>query len=184
MVRTAWGSAILACWLLSVAGCRSPEQEAFFRDVEANNLYKVRSELKREPGWLNDRNVDGRTPLCLAAYRGRDEMAEWLIQAGADVDAADSLGRTPLYWSAAQNKRKTAEQLLARGAEVDARDEWGRTPLQVAVANGHRETAALLIARGADVNAQDRDGHRPLFWAVTNGHRQLAEMLRKQGAEQ
>ena len=37
------------------------------------------------------------TPLHLAAYRGHSSVMKFIVTAGCDIDALDSLKRTPLH---------------------------------------------------------------------------------------
>jgi ankyrin repeat protein len=56
-------------------------------------------------------------------------IARMLIQAGADVNAADQFGYTPLHRAVEREQLALAAELLARGARVDARDMHGVTPI-------------------------------------------------------
>jgi ankyrin repeat protein len=49
------------------------------------------------------RDNKGRTPLTLAAARGREEVVKLLLEIGkADVEAKDNKGRTPLLQAASE----------------------------------------------------------------------------------
>ena len=70
------------------------------------------------------------TPLHLAATFGHKEIAELLIDKGADVNAVGGLlGWTPLHWAASEGRKEVAELLIAKGANVNAKDDHGETPL-------------------------------------------------------
>jgi ankyrin repeat protein len=58
----------------------------------------------------------------IAARTGNPEALEVLIEAGADVNAAEAeRGTTPLMWAADQGHAAAAEVLIANGADVSAR---------------------------------------------------------------
>ncbi|MGY8732999.1 MAG: ankyrin repeat domain-containing protein [Pirellulales bacterium] len=85
------------------------------------------------------------TPLHLAATFGHKEIAELLIDKGADVNAVGGLlGWTPLHWAAREGRKEVAELLIAKGADVNAKDEDGKKPLDWA----DGETADLLRKHG------------------------------------
>lgn len=65
---------------------------------------------------------DGTTPLILAARLAIEGMVEDLINADADINAADDLGKTPLHWAASVNNVEAVQILLAHGANRDAQD--------------------------------------------------------------
>lgn len=61
-------------------------------------------------------NVKRCTPLHMAARRGNLEIAEALLDCGADIEARDTRGDTPLQRAVNCRKSRMAELLLARGA--------------------------------------------------------------------
>jgi len=115
-----------------------------FGDVE-----RVRSLLQEDPARANARHRS--TPLHVAAERGHMEVIEFLLAAGADVNAG-MLEGTPVHGAAAQGHKAAVELLLAGGADVNVRDWDGWTPLHCAAYYGHRDIAELLLARGADLD--------------------------------
>jgi hemoglobin len=72
------------------------------------------------------------TALHMAARRGNVEVAEALLDCGADIEARDSLGDTPLRRSVNCNKIEVAALLLSRGADRDSRGSKSLTPLTAA----------------------------------------------------
>ena len=102
---------------------------------------------------VDAKEIDGLTPLHVAAGSGQKEIAELLIAEGADVNAKDTkFGGTPLYFAANGGHKEIAELLIANGADVNAKSESknglfkGRTPLDSAEYNP--ETADLLRKHG------------------------------------
>ena len=86
----------------------------------------------------------GSTALGHAAKYGHNEIAELLIENGADVSAKDESGGTPLHLAALMGHKEIAELLIAAGAEVNAKTKRGETPLDLAIEENHPETADLL----------------------------------------
>jgi len=72
------------------------------------------------------------TALHMAARRGNVEVAEALLECGADIEARDSLGDTPLRRSVNCGKTGVASLLLSRGADLDSKGSKGLTPLLAA----------------------------------------------------
>jgi truncated hemoglobin YjbI len=72
------------------------------------------------------------TALHMAARRGSVEIAQALLDCGADIEAQDSLGETPLRRAVNCEKLDVAALLLARGANRHSMGSKGLTPLLVA----------------------------------------------------
>jgi uncharacterized protein len=109
---------------------------------------------------------DGSTALHGPALVGRPEMAAFLLDLGAEVNAADNEGRTPLYLAAEKGHAEVVDLLIRRGANVDARNRLGGTPLMEAVRNGHAEVVRRLLTAGADAKAATKTGMTVLMHAV------------------
>lgn len=91
-------------------------------------------------------------PLNVAALYGRTRAAEWLIDAGADVNLRGGLWRaTPLQYAvaSADAPAELIELLLRRGADVNATDSEGRSALADVTAWGRTDLAKMLLDQGA-----------------------------------
>ena len=76
----------------------------------------LRAMLAEDPSRVHERGGDGQTPLHFARSR---EVADLLIDAGADLDARDVDHRsTPAEWMVA-DRRELAAYLVERGATAD-----------------------------------------------------------------
>ena len=90
----------------------------------------------------------GSTALGHAAKNGHKEIAELLVENGADVSAKDEDGWTPLFYPAGGGKKEVVEILISNGADVNATDDSGKTPLDVAIAREDPKIANLLRKHG------------------------------------
>jgi ankyrin repeat protein len=94
----------------------------------------------------------GMTPLLLAARDGRLAATRALLDARANLNAADPNGLTPLLMAITNAQMPVAQLLVDAGADVQAADWYGRTPLWAAV-----EIRNLDLRSGATENGVDRD---------------------------
>lgn len=78
-----------------------------------------------------DRDLEGRTPLHIAAWQGHTAMVELLLRHGADVNATDREQRTPLQSAAWQGHENVVWLLLKAGARSDQPCAQGATPLSI-----------------------------------------------------
>jgi serine/threonine protein kinase/ankyrin repeat protein len=102
-------------------------------------------------GWIDvNVNVD--------PDKGLQLIGENLLQAGCDVNAADSNGRTPLMYAARYSRLTAVRLLLEAGANVNARDKDGMTALDMAKQFANREIIELLQRAGALPGAPKKPG--------------------------
>jgi len=168
------GSAELARWFVDRGAPVSfPEACAL------GDLARVRELHAAGPALLEVRTPDGFTPLTLAIFFRHPHVARYLIEQGADVNAAaeNDLRIAPVHSAAAICDRDTMQLLLARGADVHARQQADYTPLHGAASRGDIEMAKLLLENGADRNARGTDGLTPADTARKYGKGEFAEWL-------
>lgn len=113
---------------------------------------------------------------------GDATLTSRLIDKGARIEATSDTLGTPLNAAILSGLYEVAEVLIAHGAETDARDAHRSTPLHHASGRGDLDSVRLLVSKGADVNASNEPGFRPLHWAAGNGHLEVVELLLSNGA--
>ena len=135
---------------------------------------------------VDDRDVNGRTPLMVAAAFDSPKAAAVLLDRGADTMARDlANGDTALHFAAMAGHAEIAAMLIARGAEVDARSRHkGETPLHYAALYGQRKAIALLAEKGAHIEATDHHGVRPLQYARLRNRILAIELMLSLGARE
>ncbi|MEZ4551353.1 MAG: ankyrin repeat domain-containing protein [Desulfobacterales bacterium] len=106
------------------------------------------------------RDINGATPLFIAAALNDESIVQYLIEKGADVDAA------------IESDYEYNGQPICKGA----------TPLMAALKMAQNANAALLVNSGADVNARCEDGTDALMIAALNADAKMANFLLAHGA--
>jgi uncharacterized protein len=127
----------------------------------------------------------GATLLMLAACRGHKHAAEWLLQHGAAVDAADNTGYAALHFaskSSDSDNPAMIELLQANGADVNKRADDGTTALFMAAKHGNIQCATALIAAGAHVVDADIEELSALHAAILSNHIAVVQLLLEHGA--
>ena len=64
-----------------------------------------------------NQQLQARTSLSLASYKGYDIIVRLLLDKGVNTEAADKYGWTPLYWASKNGHIEIVQLLLDRGAE-------------------------------------------------------------------
>lgn len=129
--------------------------------------------------------LDGITPLVATVGLSRNlEVAQLLLDAGADVNQAWSEGTTPIFEVTADQYLDLAKLLVSKGANVNMRLTNGLTPLIYAARNRAANCVDLFIDAGADINAvASEHGIGAFGWALNRLDLKLAEHLIARGAE-
>ena len=109
------------------------EERRFLTAVRDGDERIVGSMLRNNRRLANIENDDGQTPLFFAiALKCRDQIAEMLIERGANIDKIDDYGQTPLYIAVYKGYSKCVELLLKAGANKNFVDGEGYTLLMTA----------------------------------------------------
>ena len=69
------------------------------------------------------------------------EIAKFLVEQGAEINAKTVDGMTPLHQAARQGQFQVVRYLLGKKADPNSNDEKGTTAAQWAVKNGHTNVA-------------------------------------------
>jgi hypothetical protein len=116
----------------------------------------------------------GDTALHMAAAGFKCEIAQHLIDSGADCSAKNRLGAEPLHYAADSNiwnptaQAATIACLIQAGANPNALDKSGVAPLHRAVRTRCAAAVEALLAGGAKPSSRNKGGSTPLHLAVQN----------------
>jgi ankyrin repeat protein len=153
-------------------------EAAALGDVEA-----LRALLARDRDLANAYNVDGFTPLGLAAFFKHADAVRALLAAGADATAASRNPPrfTPLHSAASSDAGRAdlriVRALVEAGADVNAQSGQGTTPLHTAAFTGDIDVARYLLGHGADRTIKSVKGQTPLDVARERGNTDVAATL-------
>jgi cytohesin len=93
-------------------------------------------------------NVYRFTPLHSAVhFAGNYEIAKFLLEAGAPIDATDQNGWNVLHMAAAKGLQPIVEMLVDKGVDFDQTTLANHSPLLIAACNGHEDTVRYLLSK-------------------------------------
>jgi len=159
-----------------------PRVAALVAAVRTQPAGAVAELVKHDPDAIRARDAAGSTLLHHAAAFGSIDTMKLLLDAGADVNAANRRRSTPLHWSLHDDAK--VRLLLERGAAVNAKQVEGRTPLYIAASMAQGEALVqLLLEHGADPAIATANGMTPLIAAAARGDVRAMTLLSDHKAE-
>ena len=115
------------------------------------------------------------SPLTLASCGGHVELANLLIERGANLEEVNDEGYTPLMEASREGHEEMVALLLAQGADINSQtEETQETALTLACCGGFLEVVSILIKAEADI---ELGCSTPLMEASQEGHLDLVRFL-------
>lgn len=157
-------------------------------------------------------NEEGETPLSLAAFKGKTELVDKLLHAGAAAQPEGKKLWSPLMAACSKSgklyklslsepsevpvfakvaaaqepkaQREIVEKLIKAGADVNfCHQEWPQwSPLAIAAAEGRPKMVKQLLAAGATTEPKEDKAITALTAAAMSGQTAIAELLIQHGA--
>ena len=137
---------------------------------------------------VNVQYEDGLTALHLACDGGQEDVAQELLQLGADSSVVDREDNTAYHCAVSSGNEKCLKVLLDfdpefRGTQyvaklLSAQNCDGHTPLMLATSSNHVPAVVQLLCADADVNVTSKDtGDSALHIAACKGYIDLTRLL-------
>jgi len=149
-------------------------EEALVKAAKIGDLAKTKSLLGQSVN-VNYRDKNsGITALITAVYYGNLDVAQTLVENGADVNHVPwGLKEQRIASSSVSFKERELLRTISRG----------ETALIVAAKHNYSDIAAFLIESGAKIAVANRKQETPSLIAVRNGNTDLIALLLENGAD-
>ena len=126
--------------------------------------------------------------LQAAASGGNEDVINFLLEQGMDINASTPQGWTPLFIAVRDGQAEAAKLLIFRQADLNAQTDRGATALMMAVTQKfpsekvRRDLLAYMLKRGADPNQTNAFGYSAFYYAAALQNEAAAQLLYEYGA--
>ena len=152
----------------------SQGQHGLYLALRESSLAVARVLLDAAATQVDARNLDGETPLMIAALKGQVDVVQRLLARDADVNKP---GWTPLHYAASGGQEAVIRILLDANAYIDAESPNGTTPLMMAAYYGGPKVTKLLLEEGADPRSKNQKNLSALDFAYSGPHKEAYEYI-------
>jgi uncharacterized protein len=157
--------------------CFSQEKLNVFDIARKGTVEQAKEVLKENPKAFDVVNEEHFSPLLLACYRGNNEVANFLIDIGINVNEDSSRGSL-LMACVVKNNIEVTKKLVDHNCNVNAFDSNGTTSLIYAVQFQNVEILKLLVQHNVDKTHKDKEGKTAFEYAVFSGNEQIINLLK------
>ncbi len=129
---------------------------------------------------VNARDRFGSDALELAAWRGKSDFVDLLLENGATLPEGGEKWRELIELAVSRGLETLFRRLAGQAADLKA--SGGESFLHAAAAGGAAGIVGLLLDKGFDPAKADRFGWTPLHYAARDGRSEAARLLIGKGA--
>lgn len=162
--------------------------------TKADGMTPLKRALNSEDYLLANRLIDqlgakvnvekkpGLPYLIDAMTEDKDELRDYLLSKGVDVNNSGSQPHTPLAMAADDDDLELMSRLVSQGAKIDTKGVTGKPLLLEAAIDNEYDEMEFLLDKGADVNVSE-DGQDILTLALARQDGQMRDIALRYGAE-
>jgi ankyrin repeat protein len=167
---------LLLLLLLSVNGVFAQSSSSF--DIaRKGKISDIKFLFEKDKNIVNAIDDNGTSMLILACYRGNHEVAQFLIDNGADLNYVSKNG-TALMACVVKNELSLVDALLKKKANVDLADENGITALIFAVQLKNVPMVKKLVNSGANAGLKCKQEKTAFEYAVFSNNEEIINLLK------
>lgn len=143
--------------------------------------------LINEGADLTQQDIQGRTPLHIAAMSGNVEifklLAEKYVELNVDLNIKDIEQKTPAHYAAQYNHVDVMQTLASMKADLHAKDINGDTPAHIAANSNNAEVITVLHNANVNLNEKNNKGETPAHIAARSNNAEVITALHNASAD-
>ena len=155
--------------------------EPIVEAAKNGDFQSVKNILGNDPTKLDSKDEEGYTALHWACMRAHWDIAEYLIEKGADLNVVGGDGGTQINWAVHHDNVDIIKILIEKGAKLNIRNQWGMTELHTAIWRGNIHVVEYLLDHGSDPTIKTNEGWTAMHYAYRSGHDDVIALLKKRG---
>ena len=132
------------------------------KEISGSDMSRMEYLIEDKKAKMNGIGQDGKTLLEKAIYHNSDELFQFLLSKGADINQKNGKLETPLHIAALLKNPSMMDRILSAHPDVNAQNSLGQTPLLIAVLQNDGKATAALLEHQADPNISAKGGNVPL----------------------
>lgn len=135
----------------------SKQAQSVFDLARSGTAEKMEEYLNKHPDHVNLISEHGSNPFLLAAYRGNNEVANLLIEKGADLTYCYGEG-SAIYALIYKNNIEMLESILKKGVNVNDTCQFQQLgyPMHFALTLQRYDVISLLLKYNSNLNITDQ----------------------------
>ncbi|XP_040405285.1 ankyrin repeat and SAM domain-containing protein 6 isoform X2 [Cygnus olor] len=135
-------------------------QPDVFHALKLGNFQLVKEIVDEDPSQVNITNVDGASPLMIAAVTGQLPLVQLLVEKNAEVDKQDNVhGWTALMQATYHGNKEVVKYLLNQGADINLRAKNGYTAFDLIMLLNDPDTELVRLLASACMQV-DKDKNK------------------------
>jgi len=148
-----------------------------------NGNFEIAKLLIENGANINARDIFGDTPITLAAWRGFEEIVNYLLDKNAELPESGNDRITLLSYATDKRLWKLYQTMIMKGGDLFLLEIMDHPVLHWAAAGGSEKITGDLIDKHMLVDSKDAYGWTPLHYASYFGRTEAAKLLIAKGSD-
>ncbi len=128
---------------------------------------------------INQKNVNGWTPLIASIFRDHLDIIKFLVKIDVDLNIEENRGLTGLMIASERGNLEIVKILVENGVDINYQNKDGSTALSRSLVHVRQypDVVKFLVDNGADLSIKNKNGKTVLEVEKDNGHTEVVEFL-------